>query len=254
MRRFKYKYSIVIPVFNNADGVQRILECNFETFRQNNCQVLVIDDGSNQEINISDVYSNVTLFRLEKNVGVSNARNFAVQKCTGEYIIFLDSDDILASNYFRHLESRIFESKSDVLSFGAVKVSVNKGTVYQDSYHLNKIMPYHFFFKNYCILSGTAIRNEVAKLHNFKNIYHEDLQYWFDVSKTWTVRAFPEVGSVRQIGVKGSLSGSKIVSVVGHFKFIRRYNNIVLSIFYLSCYTALQIYYLLRSKISRWWL
>ena len=114
-----FKYNVIIPVFNNLNGIKRIIECNARQFKLHNCEIIIIDDGSFEKIEIDLNYENITVHRIKKNEGVARARNIGIQKSRGEYVIFLDSDDVLVGNYFENLDLRISQNNLDVLCFGA---------------------------------------------------------------------------------------------------------------------------------------
>lgn len=89
--------SVVMPVFNTRTdflkaAVQSVLSQTFINF-----ELLIIDDGSAAEIsNILDEFrdSRIRRFRLETTHGAAYARNIALKSARGEYIAFLDSDDL----------------------------------------------------------------------------------------------------------------------------------------------------------------
>ncbi len=68
------------------------------------CEVLVIDDGSDTEqaaeiVAIVAEFDQVKLTRLERNGGVSAARDYGVDLATGDYLLFLDDDDLLEEHF-----------------------------------------------------------------------------------------------------------------------------------------------------------
>jgi glycosyltransferase involved in cell wall biosynthesis len=97
------KISIIIPVYNTShylsscfDSILQLDETNFE--------VIIVDDGSNDGSGkICDEYASkderFVVFHQE-NKGVSAARNLALGKATGEWISFIDSDDIISHDFF----------------------------------------------------------------------------------------------------------------------------------------------------------
>lgn len=86
--------SVVIPSYNSAqflpEAIESILGQTLPVF-----EIIVVDDGSTDETKeICDRYPKVTYF-YQKNQGHATARNTGLRISTGEYIIFLDSDDCL---------------------------------------------------------------------------------------------------------------------------------------------------------------
>lgn len=93
------KVSVIIPMYNAQKYIRTIIQ---DVINQtyNNLEILVIDDGSVDESahiveSIAKLDSRVKLYRLTHE-GVSNARNYALEKATGSFIRFLDADDRIA--------------------------------------------------------------------------------------------------------------------------------------------------------------
>lgn len=95
------KVSIIIPAYNVEKyisvGIKSALD---QTYK--NIEVIVVDDGSSDgTFNIMNKYANIdSRVKIYKktNGGVSSARNLAMEKATGDYFMFLDSDDWLENN------------------------------------------------------------------------------------------------------------------------------------------------------------
>lgn len=89
--------TIIITVFNQQQFVQRAVQsCLIQ--QVNNLEIILIDDGSETEIYLPDVQLpagvQLKLYR-QQNGGVASARNFGIEKATGDFIKFLDCDDEL---------------------------------------------------------------------------------------------------------------------------------------------------------------
>lgn len=97
------KVSIITPNYNRAHIITETAESIFnQTY--SNWEWLIIDDGSNDgSLELLDTYSQkdarVKLYvRDRKPKGACTCRNIGVEKSTGDYILFLDSDDLLSRN------------------------------------------------------------------------------------------------------------------------------------------------------------
>lgn len=85
------KFSIIIPVYNVEKYLKKCLDSvKNQTFKD--YEVLVVDDGSTDKSKEIAKKYNLTLIESD-HVGVSSARNMAIKKAKGEYLVFLDSDD-----------------------------------------------------------------------------------------------------------------------------------------------------------------
>lgn len=123
----------VIPVYN----VEKYLNAAIESlaaqkFFREKVEVILIDDGSNdRSAQICDQYAseyeNIMVFHI-KNRGVSHARNYGISHARGEYIHFMDSDDILAADMYEIFSNVIEQESPDIIVGGVLRKNVGKGT------------------------------------------------------------------------------------------------------------------------------
>lgn len=87
--------SVVIPYYKRPDVIGATLESVFKQTYQPK-EVIVVDDASGDDSSLvfGKYLDRIRLVTLEENGGVSNARNVGVYNSTGEYVAFLDSDDL----------------------------------------------------------------------------------------------------------------------------------------------------------------
>lgn len=95
------RVSVIIPAFNYGRFIVQAVD---SVFRQDHSdlEILVVDDGSTD--NTQEVlrpYFNRIAYLQQTNLGVSEARNAALSQCTGEWVLFLDADDILGPGVVR---------------------------------------------------------------------------------------------------------------------------------------------------------
>lgn len=89
------KVSVVIPTYNRADkvrkGVESVLAQSFTDL-----EVIVVDDGSSDETGqtLKHAFGDRIRYYFQPNQGVSVARNKGIEEARGEWIAFLDSDDL----------------------------------------------------------------------------------------------------------------------------------------------------------------
>lgn len=123
MTKYKIKplLSVVIPTYNSYLYLDECLKSviNQRDIDFSKIEVLVIDDGSTD--NTSDLISNYEndfiQFFYKTNSGVSSTRNFGVGKSRGEYILFLDSDDVLELCGLFKIINVIDNKHPDVIAF-----------------------------------------------------------------------------------------------------------------------------------------
>ena len=117
-------FSVVIPVYNVKDYLPKcidsVLAQDFTDY-----EVILIDDGSTDGESgaICDRYAAAHPERIraihKPNGGVGEARNVGIEAAQGEYLIFIDSDDYIATGMFRVLADAVARFGSDIIGFGA---------------------------------------------------------------------------------------------------------------------------------------
>lgn len=130
--------SIIIPVYNNSQS--DIVRC-FNSIKEQKCddyEVIIVDDGSNESCAsfLDKIIGKLNKFKLihKKNQGVSMARNKGVKEAAGQYIAFIDADDMITQNFFEDVE-RILKDKrarnADVI-YGFTKYEFKPNNQYED--------------------------------------------------------------------------------------------------------------------------
>lgn len=116
------KYSVIIPIYNAEDTLRRCLDSLLPQLCSE-IEVLLINDGSNDKSeSICKEYMAKTAsikYYSQKNSGVSVARNKGLEAATGDYILFVDSDDYVTENYFKTIRYYASCNNPDLLMFGA---------------------------------------------------------------------------------------------------------------------------------------
>lgn len=122
------KVSIVIPVYNVQKYIKKCLNSiRHQTYK--NIEVILVDDGSTDNSgNICDVYSKKdSRFKTYhiKNGGPSKARNYGLDRVTGDYVTFVDSDDWLDKDVFEKLYNVIEMQKYDIIIYNLRRIYKN---------------------------------------------------------------------------------------------------------------------------------
>lgn len=116
------KVSVVIPVYNTAaylrDAVKSVIN---QTLRE--LEIIIVNDGStdNSGAIIRDLANEDRRIRIveQENKGLSEARNTGLRYVTGEFIYFMDSDDLLDLDCLELCYNRCIESRLDFVCFDA---------------------------------------------------------------------------------------------------------------------------------------
>ena len=116
----KIDLSIIIPVFNTQDYISDCLKSIMDASLEN-VEIIIIDDGStdnSREIinEFSKNEKNISYF-YQENKGQGAARNKALELAKGDYVYFMDSDDILNPSRFNEIYTIIKDEKLDAIFF-----------------------------------------------------------------------------------------------------------------------------------------
>lgn len=138
-------FSIIIPCFNSSGTIQRTLDGLVrQDFDLKKVELLIIDDCSTDEtpqvIQSYDALSEfgiVQIFKTQINSGPGIARNLGIDSCTGRYIIFVDSDDVLSVSSLKSIYGACV-SNSDIVLFDGKTMSKESPIICKHSKMLNK--------------------------------------------------------------------------------------------------------------------
>lgn len=137
----KMKYSIIIPVYNVEEYLDRCLKSILnQTY--SNYEVIIVNDGSpdNSDNIIKSYEKEDKRFKEYKKVngGLSDARNYGLKYATGDYLIFIDADDYIENNYLEKVNDVLERNKDiDVLKF-KIKLVDEGGNLIRMENGLNK--------------------------------------------------------------------------------------------------------------------
>ena len=113
------KISVIVPFYKTPqDGFDSCIESLIsQTYY--NLEILVIDDCSGYEWfkqldDVAKLDPRITVVRRETNGGLSAVRNYGLKICTGEFVVFVDSDDVLHHYAIQYLYENILETGSDI--------------------------------------------------------------------------------------------------------------------------------------------
>lgn len=116
------KISVIIPVYNVENYLSACLtSCMQQTLRD--VEFICVNDGStDNSLEILQVFQKqdhrISIVN-KKNGGLSSARNAGIQAAQGQWLMFLDSDDLLAPNACERVWCESLEGKTDIITFGA---------------------------------------------------------------------------------------------------------------------------------------
>jgi glycosyltransferase involved in cell wall biosynthesis len=136
------KVTVIVPCYNVMQYVKTCIDSVLsQTYT--NIELVLIDDGSTDSTNevivnsIKDV-ENVVYIR-NKNAGVSNARNTGIIHSSGEYIMFIDSDDYISHNMIFNMYKLIMKYESDFVRCNIQKEYIDEKTTKKEKPVYSKV-------------------------------------------------------------------------------------------------------------------
>ena len=136
------KITVIVPVYNVENYLRKCLD-SIITQTYKNIEIIVVNDGSTDASGqICQEYAqkdNRIIYIEKENGGLSDARNVGLDKMTGSYVTFIDSDDWIEQDYIETLYKKIVEYQADIAVGNYYSYNEDEETyyfhIYGDSYY-----------------------------------------------------------------------------------------------------------------------
>ena len=194
----KYDVTIGIPMYQSANYISRALESALcQTY--SDIEFLLVDDGSedstDQIVNgLKQTHprgNDIRIIQLDENLGVSSARNKIIDEAQGEFLFFMDSDDVIREDTISLLMKHAKADQADVV-FGSMEKVFPSGekVVYQYSeQHFSKENDFaNYAYRRYAGIQASAcnflVRVSLLReygLRFYKSNYWEDMVFVLDL-------------------------------------------------------------------------
>lgn len=121
------KLSLIIPYFETYELTEKLLNGLMAQWHEQ-VEIIVIDDGCDEDRldNYQEFYKNITIIHHTKNMGTAKTRNEGIKKAKGQYIGFIDCDDMVTADYIDVLLKAIDETPTEVINFNWLDLSLNQ--------------------------------------------------------------------------------------------------------------------------------
>ncbi len=204
--------SVVIPTFNRgwiiAEAVQSVLDQTYQPV-----EIIVVDDGSTDNTrDVLEPFMDQIILLKQENKGVSAARNLGIQNTRGEFIAFLDSDDLWLPDktacqidFFKASPNAIICQTEEIWIRNGRRVNPKKkhkkpsGMIFEPSLHL-------------CLVSPSAVMMrrrffDIIGLFDESLAACEDYDLWLRTAVTYPVFLIDRPCIVKRGGHSDQLSG-----------------------------------------------
>lgn len=186
MDHCKVRFSVIVPVYNRPDEVADLCQSLVEQTNRN-FELVIVEDGSTVPCKkaVDDAKSkglNVKYFYKE-NEGRSIARNYGMERCEGQYLIFFDSDCVIPPRYFETIDRALAKAPLDCFggpdaahaSFSDTQKAINysmtsfltTGGIRGGKVSLEKFVPRTF--------NMGFSRNVYKRVGGFREMFSEDI-------------------------------------------------------------------------------
>lgn len=192
--------SIVIPSYNQSDYLE---DCLDSAYNQTTpaLEIIVVDDGStDNSLEIANQYMFKELPYIESNVkvisqvnkGLASARNTGIMAAKGDYILFLDADDVLKENAIARIIQEIMATNPDIVApsfeeFGKSERKVILGAFTMDDLKAANRIGYFSAVRRSALI-------EIGGYSPRMKWGWEDWHLWFNLfSRNKTIAFIPEI-------------------------------------------------------------
>jgi len=207
------RISVIIPTYNRGwiikEAIDSVLTQNYSDF-----ELIVVDDGSTDDTqNILAEYKSRIRILQQDNKGVSAARNYGIDKARGDYLAFLDSDDIWLQNKIT-TQVNFFKQDPDSLICQTQEIWIRNGKrVNPKKYHkkysgmiFEKTLPR-------CLVSPSAVmikKSLIEEVGCFDETLPacEDYDLWLRISYRYPVHLIPKALIIKRGGHSDQLSAN----------------------------------------------
>lgn len=177
----KTKVSIIIPVFNSGKYLQATLKSIQEKI---STEIIVVNDGSTDQNTLSVLKSlDNKKYRIinQKNAGTAAARNNGAKLARGEYLLFLDSDDLIEKHFCTKLTKILDKNKNIDFVYPSTILFDNEIGFWNSMEYNSTLVKYY----NYFVITSLMRKDMFFRIGAFDESYkqRDDREFWIRTVK-----------------------------------------------------------------------
>lgn len=190
------KISILVPCYNSRNTLPATLK-SIQQSKYRNLDVMIVDDGHQNRV--EDIVASFKDCRFryfyKQNEGLGLTRNFGIYNALGEFIFFLDSDDLIYPNSLSELLSYALKHQLDVVSGVTVRKDFETGIESEWFRNLYRESKINTFADRLSQFDDTLSTNKLYRIETLKkyNVYFETGLY---EDKLFTAKLYSKVDRI----------------------------------------------------------
>lgn len=175
--------SIIIPVYNSEKYLEKCLLSLLNQDTDIDYEIVCVNDGSKDRSlqileKLRNEYGNRIVVFSQENGGISRARNQGIALANGEYVGFVDNDDMVSPKYVDNIMKLAMKHHADIVQAGYQRVRTDGTVIYQDKISETKVMTNNGTVEFLSNISG-FIWSGVYRKSIFKNVRF-NVGYWYE--------------------------------------------------------------------------
>ena len=192
------KISVIIPAYNAEKYLDQCVE-SVQSQIYDNIEIIIVNDGSTDRTaamieRLKEKDSRIRTLHKRKNEGLGAARNSALELVTGQYVLFLDSDDWIDPNHISDLYDLLVRTDSDVAianftryieSENRYEIHITDGDYYEQLFTPQEWFTYQYGKPHNLSLCFTVPWGKLYKRSLFDNIIYYTGPFGEDDRTTW---------------------------------------------------------------------
>lgn len=189
---------MIVPLYRGEIYLDKIIKMfneNIEYSKNNgllvNAELIFVNDYAQEKVQLQKIYNtnNIFVFNNGRNVGIHQTRINGLKKSIGKYILFLDQDDVISSDFFYHSLSHIKGNDVIVLNGYDELYNGTRKKIYNTYADVKILLTPKSFFTDFChiespghcLICRNSIPQEWIKIV-LKNNCSDDLYLWILMS------------------------------------------------------------------------
>lgn len=210
--------SVIIPTYNSEKYIDETLNSVLaQTYRE--FEIIIIDDCSKDNTweiikEYEKKYNNIVCLKQERNKGVAEARNRGINKATGRYIAFLDSDDLWDKEKLEK-QIKLLKNTKEAVTCTKIRMINEKGEKLNNKCPMIEKISFNFLLRNTIIATSSVMidREKIEKIKFPDRRSTEDYSLWLNLLKKHDI-----IGSLEELTfyrkTSNSLSSNKFKEII----------------------------------------